>query len=385
VKNIWANHMNQDGRLTRLIGRAYDAALDPTQWISVLGEAARFVGGPSASLYSRDIVRKTGDVTYQSGLEPRFAQLYTEKYIKVDPAAVGSFRAAIQEPVSTTDVMPYEQFIATTFYKEWGRPQGLVDSVHATLEKSATSSAAFAVFRHQRDGLVDNEARRRMRLVVPHIRRAVLIGKVVDLRKAEAATFGEALDGISTAIFFVDATGCIVHANTTAHALLSKPDIVRAANGRLVASDQQTDHILADVFANASIGDVAIGRKGIALPLIASNGEHHVCHVLPLRSGTRRRAGTNYAAVAALFIQRAALDMPSIPEAIAKAYKLTPTELRALLAIVEVGPIPHVADMLGIGAETVKTHLRHVYEKTGASRQVDLAKIVAGFSSPLLN
>jgi len=63
---------------------------------------------------------------------------------------------------------------------------------------------------------------------------------------------------------------------------------------------------------------------------------------------------------------------------------LTPTELRALLAIVQVGRIPRVADVLGIGAETVKTHLRHVYEKTGASRQVDLAKIVAGFSSPLL-
>jgi DNA-binding CsgD family transcriptional regulator len=260
----------------------------------------------------------------------------------------------------------------------------LVDAVHALLEKSASSVAAFVVFRHQRDGLVDNEARRRMRLVAPHIRRAVLLGKVLDSRKAEAATFGDALDDISAAIFFVDATGGIVHANATAHALFSKPDIVRVANGRLVVRDRHADHMLADVFANASVGEVAIGRKRIALPLIASDGERHVCHVLPLTSGARRRAGTKYAAVAALFIHRAALDTPSIPEAIAKAYELTPTELRALLAIVEVGRIPHAADVLGIGAETVKTHLRHVYEKTGASRQVDLAKIVAGFSSPLL-
>jgi DNA-binding CsgD family transcriptional regulator len=378
--------MNQDETLTRLIGNVYDAAVDPTLWISVLDEAALFVGGPAASLCSRDIGRKSGDVTYQSGLDPRFAQLYMETYIKFDPTAIGYFMADIEEPVSTTDVMPYEQFIATRFYKEWGRPQGLVDAVHALLEKSATSAAAFVVFRHQRNGLVDNEARRRMRLVVPHIRRAVLLGKVLDLRKAEAATFGDTLDGISAAIFFVDATGRIVHANATAHALLGKRDIVHLANGRLVvARDRQTDHLLADVFANASIGDVAIGRKGIALPLISSDGQRHVCHVLPLASGARRRAGTSYAAVAALFIHRAALDTSSIPDAIAKAYKLTPTELRALLAIVEVGPIPYVADMLGVGAETVKTHLRHVYQKTGASRQVDLAKIVAGFSSPLLD
>jgi DNA-binding CsgD family transcriptional regulator len=67
-----------------------------------------------------------------------------------------------------------------------------------------------------------------------------------------------------------------------------------------------------------------------------------------------------------------------------KAYKLTPGELRVLLAIVEVGGIPAVADVLGISTETVRTHLRHLYEKMGASRQLDLAKIVGRFSNPLL-
>jgi DNA-binding CsgD family transcriptional regulator len=67
-----------------------------------------------------------------------------------------------------------------------------------------------------------------------------------------------------------------------------------------------------------------------------------------------------------------------------EAYNLTPAELRVLLAIVEVGGIPAVAKSLGIGTETVRTHLRHVFQKTGASRQLDLAKIVGSFSSQLL-
>ena len=61
------------------------------------------------------------------------------------------------------------------------------------LEKSVTTAAAFVVFRHERDGLVDDEARRRMRLIVPHIRRAALIGKVLNLQKAEAAAFADTL------------------------------------------------------------------------------------------------------------------------------------------------------------------------------------------------
>jgi DNA-binding CsgD family transcriptional regulator len=68
---------------------------------------------------------------------------------------------------------------------------------------------------------------------------------------------------------------------------------------------------------------------------------------------------------------------------IARTYKLTPTELRILLAVVEIGGVPEVAEALGVSPETVKTHLGHLYEKTGARRQADLVKLVAGFASPL--
>ena len=46
--------------------------------------------------------------------------------------------------------------------------------------------------------------------------------------------------------------------------------------------------------------------------------------------------------------------------------------------------MPEVAETLGIGESTVKTHLGRVYEKTGARRQADLVKLFAGYASPLL-
>jgi len=106
--------------------------------------------------------------------------------------------------------------------------------------------------------------------------------------------------------------------------------------------------------------------------------------VLPLTSGVRRRAGTSYAAVAALFVHKAALDAPAPTEAIAKLYNLTPSELRVLLAIVQVGGVPETAEALGVGEATVKTHLHRLFGKTGAARQADLVKLVAGFSSPVV-
>jgi DNA-binding CsgD family transcriptional regulator len=64
-------------------------------------------------------------------------------------------------------------------------------------------------------------------------------------------------------------------------------------------------------------------------------------------------------------------------------YRLTPTELRVLLAIVDVGGVPEVAAALGVAVTTVKTHLGRLFEKTGVARQADLVKLVAGFSTPL--
>jgi DNA-binding CsgD family transcriptional regulator/PAS domain-containing protein len=377
--------MNETKQLCGLISDIYDAALDSTLWADVLGKARDFIGGAAASLAWKDAVAKCGDSYCEDGgIDPSYRQLYFDKYIKFSPCTMGQFFAEIEEPVATADVIPYHEFVETRFYKEWARPQGLVDAALCLLDKSATSMAFFVVFRRQRDGLVDDEARRRMRLITPHVRRATLIGKAIDLKKAEAASFADTLDGIGAGMFLVSADGHIVHANAAGQAILNAGDMFRTRSGQLVANDAKIDQALRRVFTAAGTDDAAPGTKGICVPLSARDGSRHVAHVLPLTSGARRRTGATHAATAALFVRKAALRTPSPPEAIAKAYKLTPMELRVLLAIVDVGGAPDVAEAIGVAETTVKTHLGRLYEKTGARRQADLVKVVAGFSNPLL-
>jgi DNA-binding CsgD family transcriptional regulator len=378
--------MSESEQLSALIGDIYDAALDPTLWIGVLEKTARFVGGPAAALFSKDAASKRGDVVYDCGIDPYYRQLYFEKYIKLDPLTIGHFFAEVEQPVAVADIMSYDEFLETRAYREWGRPQGLVDVLNVALDKTATSAAMYCVFRHERDGRVDDEMRRRMRLIVPHMRRAVLIGRVIDLKTSEAATFADTVDGISAGMFLVDANGRIVHANASGHAMLAEGTLLRVIGGKLVPNDVSAEQGLNEVYTMAERGDEAVGVKGIAVPLTASDGEHHVAHVLPLTSGARRQAGATYAAAAAVFVQhKGALDAPSPQEVIAKLYKLTPTELRVLLAIVQVGGVPEVAETLGIAESTVKTHLLRLFAKTRTKRQADLVKLVAHYASPLVS
>jgi DNA-binding CsgD family transcriptional regulator len=68
-------------------------------------------------------------------------------------------------------------------------------------------------------------------------------------------------------------------------------------------------------------------------------------------------------------------------ERIGEACRLTPTEVRVLRAVVEVGGIRDTAAALSISPTTVKTHLRHIFQKTGVKGQIDLIRLVARTTS----
>jgi DNA-binding CsgD family transcriptional regulator/PAS domain-containing protein len=376
--------MDEAEHVSRLIGDVYDAALDPASWPKALEKTCRYVEGMASILLSQDSAQKTAEFHFSWGDDPEYTRSYQDTYVKMNPLLLPMvLTTETGSVVANSDLLPIEEFRTTRFYQEWAQPQGYLDAVSATLDKSATGYAALAVTRHERDGLVDDGMRRRMQLLAPHFRRAVAIGKVIEANKVEAATLADALDGLAAGMFLVDASGRIVHANARGHAIVAEAKVLKGLGGRLSAIDLQADKTLADVFTTADAGDVALGAKGIAVPLAARDGERWVAHVLPLTSGARRQASVCYAAVAAVFVREAALDLHSPLETLSDLYELTPAELRVLMAIVEIGGVPDVAPVLGISETTVKTHLRRLFEKTGTKRQADLVKLVAAFMSPL--
>jgi DNA-binding CsgD family transcriptional regulator len=369
--------------VSRLIGDIYDASLDPDLWSRALMGVGQFVGGPAAALYAKDTVRKTGNVFYVHGVEPEFMQSYFDKYVTLDPFTTTRFFFAVEQVISTKDIMTHDEFRATQFYKEWAQPQGWIDFISAALEKSSTTYAECGVFRHKRDGATDEAACRKMCLIIPHIRRAVLIGKVIEQHQVKAAALADVLDGIAAALVLVDAAGRVVQANAAALAMLNEESVLRGTGGKFAAIDAQADRTLHDIFMNAENGDAAVGVKGIAVPLFSREGERYVAHVLPLTAGARRQAGVAYSAVAAVFLRKAALELPHPLEAIASTFKLTPAEMRVLMMIVQFGSLQEVAPVLGISTATVKTHLQRIFAKTDTSRQADLVKLVVGYMSPL--
>jgi DNA-binding CsgD family transcriptional regulator len=373
--------MYEHRKLTDLTTRIYDAAIDPALWPGVLTSVADFTGGQVGGLLVKDNTKREVCAHFHAGIDEHYLQLYTDTYSQLGPIANSSC-SDIEQILTVPDLVPYDDFRRGRFYQEWAEPQGWVDAAMVALCRSPTCCAYLSVARHEVSGMVDIEMRQRMALIVPHMRRAISIHRRIEAKEAETATFAGIFDGLNSGVIVVDANCGLVHANTAAKDILSTGDLLRLVGGRLAVGDANVDQTLRETVAGTEHGDAENGAKSIVLPLAARDGERYLAHVLPLTSVARRRAN-RYSAAAAMFVRKAALAASSPPEVIRSSYKLTPAELRVLFAIVEIGGVPDVAAALGIADTTVKTHLSRLFEKTGAARQADLVKLVAGYSTPL--
>ena len=369
---------SEASKLSELIGDIYDAALDPGLWTRALKQASSFVGGSSAVLYWHDVATERSAALHLFNDDPHYTRLYFEKYLPMNPVFPA---ATFIEPgliYTPTDLVPEAELFETRFHKEWVEPQGIADVVCVNLEKGATSSSVLNILRHETHGIADDAARQRMTLIVPHLQRAVAIGRLFDQSQTTQAVLTETLDNVEAAVFLVGPNARIVFINERGRALLDEGTLLRERKGSLVAIEPEARRALWNMVAAADGGDVAAGHRGAAIPLSASPHGRWLAHVLPLTSGDRQRAGSLYSAVAAIFVRPTSPADPPPLAALAKLYKLTASEIRMLDAVMKVSGVRALADLLGLSQATVKTHLQNVFRKTGVARQSDLVRLVAG-------
>jgi DNA-binding CsgD family transcriptional regulator len=248
--------------------------------------------------------------------------------------------------------------------------------------RQARRLAVFGANRHESAGQLANNERTMMRLLVPHIRRAVAISDILDIRKLETHALAAVLDSFSTGVVVVGDRGRILHANDSARAMFSAAGPVSASAGFLKVHDADAHRELADTIAVAQRNEADIGSAGIGVALGGSGGEPSIAHVLPLAHGDLRTRLVPQA-TAAVFITRAE-DKPAMNlQAVADSFGLTPAEGRVLEQLAGGATVAEAAEGLGTSLYTAKTHLARIFSKTGAARQADLIALIHRLVPPI--
>lgn len=372
--------------LSDLIGRIYDCALDPERWPEVLADINDRLGFFQATLTLQAMPSGAVLLSVASGISEDWLARSTTYGPEVIEGWGGVARIGaipVEEPALLSDMNPslFDGTSRNAFYDEWYRPQGLLDTAAVVLTRDSHSLATISLTRHQNQGMIGLQALDAIRLLAPHLRRAVTISRLLDVRAVAAATFESVIDRAGTPILVTDGQLGLLHANSAAQALLDARDTLMLNGSRLAAAIPAATQALAVAIAQAGEDEAAIGRRGLAIPLLAADGTARALHVLPLRGGVLRPGLVNRA-VAAIFVSSSAPDVADAGALVAQLFGLSGSEARVFDLIAQGLTPAEAAERLGIGISTVRTHLLRIFDKTGVRRQADLVRLAAGLALP---
>lgn len=370
-------------RVSELIGMIYDCTLDVAKYVPTL-EAVR----AELSFHNAALQVWSGHyrnpLTIQSGIAPEWLARWPAYGDDIVELWGGPERAAqfpIEEPILHSQALGHEIASANRYFREWAQPQGIFDAVAMNFAREPDTVGTLAFGRHESAGEVTDIELTVLRTLAPHFRRAAVIGRLLDLQTFQVATFAATLDGLATAIVFVDRHMRAVHANSAGERLLREQTVIFARHGIVSLRDPTANKRLQAAVAVAAQDEAQLGRSGIGIAARSQQGDPLVVHLLPLSRGATR-AGLVTTAIGALFVapSRSGATLPS--DALAALYDLTPAETRVAELLADARTLVDIGRTLGIAVSTVNTHLAHLFAKTGCRRQAELAVLLRSFHGP---
>jgi len=372
-------------RLSDLIGLVYDCTIEPDRWADTMREICSELGCFLSAIYRVDLASSRVSFLRQWNAQPeRLALLekYAEDLVSVYKTAQAIRPQQIDEPFVLARDVPREMWAQTRYYTEWARPRGICDSIQTMVLREPRRIGVFAANRHEAVGPVSDREIAILRLLAPHIRRAVTIGDVLDLKKVEAQALGSTLDSLAAGVIVVAEEHRILHANHAARRMFAKGTPVRSLSGRLAARGAVAGAELAKAIDLARRNEAGIGATGIGVPLSDEAGEPAVAHVLPLARGDLRTRLLPQATAAVFVTQAAGAPLADIA-AVAASIGLTPAETRVLERLLGGMSLVAAAAALDIAETTAKTHLSRIFAKAGVARQAELVALIDRLVAPL--
>jgi DNA-binding CsgD family transcriptional regulator/PAS domain-containing protein len=366
-----------------LIGSIYDCALDPSRWDQTLPQLRNALDCCGITLtlsylrHDRILLQKA------VGLEPDHLEQLPKHASEIHARlreALASW-PSLDEPLLVSRHFSPAYIETSPYFQKWGRPSGIVDTMTFFLMHTSLHLAGFYLGRHERQGIFSDREVELGRLLLPHLRRAVTISKVLDVRTIEGTRMAEALDALRSGVVLANERGTILHANRAAEHMLDKGGPIQSAQGVLQATvPSAASELRSALLALAAGNEAGIGKAGLAIRLTEPDVPPIFAHVLPL-TGSDFRTRLQPKAVAAVFIG-APPDAQDGADAVAAAFGLTPAETRLLASLFGGRTLTETAATLGITRPTAKTHLEHIFLKTGVTRQAELMRLWTGLISP---
>lgn len=362
-----------------LLEPLYEANYAPDGWPSFLRKLMGAMESDVAIAVSLDSMARPFEFLVQGVFGRSMVADYQAHFAAIDPWA-GAFLSAKRpfgKNVCSHELLDPREFEQTEYYNDFWRPNEDLFHTCGALVRLEDGFANVGFPRCRRRGAYDASDIAFLDLMSPHISAALRMHHRLDRERLAAAGALAALDRMEDAIVVVDELGRIVHANATAETELKSGKRLSVRNGRLIAGKQMSQADLEHALHTAaSLSRLATTQAPETVATRESDPASRASvsfHPLPSRRGaplTPERACVLVTICEARDTQIASVSL------LRALYRLTPTEA-GIAQLLSLGrSVEEVAATLGIGLATARTHLKHVFMKTGTRRQGELASLL---------
>lgn len=354
--------------MERLIGNIYDALDDDDALSALPNLIAKEIGARSCTIQTFNSAFELEE-SWLNHFHDSMYEFYCEhKIYRHDEWTNTNLNIfGLDKTARHTDYFPLEDFRSSFFYNEFIRHFG-DDSAFCLGFISSRRDGGYHVVGLQK-GILDkdftDEQVAQHEAIRPHVSRMLALRRKLLLSEKDAMS---ALAGIQTLedAYLVILPDCsIVFANSSAEALLKEAKLLKVRAGRLeLASPFDDAHLrrcLHDVLTRTVDGRTAFvaydktGREWrFTLAPRAVDGRTMVLVWID-----RGQAGA------------------TAPERIQQLYGLTSAEVPILLALSKGRTAQETAELQGVSVATIRSHIQHIYSKTGVHKASQLATLVA--------
>ena len=180
-----------------------------------------------------------------------------------------------------------------------------------------------------------------------------------------------------SAILLIDPKGELLFANNVAEDILRENDgfVYRGRKVCLADDSQQSEfYRLVHECITTSRGEALYAGGGLSV-LRPSEKPFYRTVVTPLNMRSEHKRLDPLAAVAVFIYDSSQLHVPS-GELLQSMYGMTEAEVRVAHLFYQCFNLQKIAEELGLKVSTVRSHLYRIFEKTEASSQVELMKLL---------
>jgi DNA-binding CsgD family transcriptional regulator/PAS domain-containing protein len=369
--------------LVDLVGRIYEAALDPARWDEFLTALETIYPGSRVTLFRHGAEAPDAALQFYKNYGVDDLRAYTSYYAKVSPyLARGHKLIAAGRPIHYEALIGDPELFTTELYNDYMRPRRLGHyGTGVILEKfGGRKGTNLSLADHKDDPNRREHQLRLLELLTPHLVRAMQLHRMVSLQKASGDAAQAAFDHWPHAGFVMSADGCVVTFNRAAEILLARADALWLGRDQRLRSidEARTAELEAAIRSCAALTTdqhmAARPPESLVLPrlLQASPLRAMISPLPPLDVGSGQEFGKG-SVLLLLF------DPDNVPRTstdwMARQFGLTPAEQRLTEEIVNGVPLADAADALGIRLTTARTRLKAIQTKTHCHRQSDLVRL----------